>query len=113
MTGFCSACGAQRADGAGFCGQCGHRFETGVPEAAPRPAPGPAAASGQAPPPPLPSQGQPASAGTAPPAPASPKRPLSIGQKLMLGLFLIGFALVSVVLIEATSRARHPNHHYR
>jgi hypothetical protein len=43
---------------------------------------------------------------------ARPKRQLTFGQKLSLGLFLIGFALVSFVVIGAQVRARHPHHYH-
>lgn len=100
MERYCPACGTQRADGAGFCGQCGQRFELGVPEAAPQPEP--AAAALEQAPPPLSQQ--------APPA-APPKRPLTFGQKILLGLFLIGFLAVSFVITEAQIHARHPHYH--
>ena len=98
MEGFCPACGTQRADGAGFCAQCGHRFDIAVSEPASEPVPAGMAAAQE------------------PPAAVAvrPRHRYTLGQKLFLGLFLIGFMAVSWVWIEAKVRARHPQwHHYR
>lgn len=95
MDRFCPACGTQRADGAGFCARCGHGFDAEGAEAAP-----PAARQAQA-----------AVEPPAASAPAPPKRPLTIGQKIVLGLLLAGFLLVSAVISEVMIHARHPHHH--
>lgn len=95
MDRFCPMCGVARTDGSSLCGQCGHNSESapisGVPDNTLPPP--------MAPPP-------------ASPIVARPKRQLTFGQKLSLGLFLIGFALVSFVVIGAQVRARHPHHYH-
>ena len=47
--------------------------------------------------------------GSAPPGSAN-KRPLTFGQRIILGLFMVGFALVSLVVVWAQVRARHPHY---
>ena len=41
---------------------------------------------------------------------AADKRPLTIGQRLALGCFTVGFALVSLIIVWAQVRARHPHY---
>lgn len=91
MERFCPGCGTQRADGASFCGQCGHQFATVAPgpesPAAPASAPPLAAAP--------PVAAAPAAASAAlPPAPGSAS---ASGSSriifLIFGLVLIVFGL--------------------
>lgn len=127
MENFCPACGTHRADGAGFCGQCGHRYEVGVPGAGPHPEPE-ATAFDQAPPPPLleqadsgyapahgypPQQGSP-QRGELPPqaghlpqhpgdgrpggAPPPPHPPYSARRRPPIGLIVIGAVVATAVL---------------
>lgn len=74
-----------------------------------RPALGPLE-SDQAPPPPFPEQAH--SVAQLAAASAPPKRPLTFGQKIVVGLVLIGFVLGSWVVGEAKFRARHPHYHH-
>lgn len=108
MERFCPACGTHRADGSGFCGQCGHRFAvtapgSGQPDmASPAPAPLPVVATEPAPPPPLdsaPSAPPQPGAGSVAPPPAPARSALS-GQRIFLiiaGLILFCLGLYKLL----------------
>lgn len=91
MENSCPDCGTVRAEGAAFCGKCGHRFAV----APPAPAPAPPAAAAPPPIPEAPPPFQPAPAQSAPPPrmPAGPSGKSS-GRIIFLiagvTLFLLG-----------------------
>ena len=45
--------------------------------------------------------------------PGATKRPLTIGQRILLGAFMLGFGIVSLVIVWAQTKAHyHRPHHY-
>ena len=108
MERFCPECGTQRADGASFCGQCGHAFAATAPGSdlpdvpVPAPAPPSVVATESVPPPPLasaPSAALRPEAGSFAPPPA-PARSAMSGQRIILiiaGLTVFCFGLYKLL----------------
>lgn len=108
---FCTRCGASLTAGTRFCAACGTPIQVGGASSESYSQPSGLPDAGVTPP-----TASPPATPFAPPAATPyapiPKRPLGFGQKILLGLFLIVFALVSIVVVEANVRARHPHYHH-